>query len=493
MQLGIDEKGVLVVGPAPTYIRQSLCQNSHTVSIGRPSEKVKKPPEAAESLICSPGLDCDASSESDRGLRPASRPFGRYTLVDRLATGGMAEVFKARIDAAHGFQKGLVIKRILPHLAEDKNFVSMFIDEAKLTAQLAHPKIVQVTDFGEVDGQYFIALEFIDGFDALALLRTGAKRQTRLPVPLAAFIATEILDALDYAHNARDAQGREMNLVHRDISPANVFISHRGDVKLGDFGIAHAADRESKTSAGTLKGKYGYMSPEQVVGKPLDGRSDVFAVGVVLAEMLMGRRLFTSPNELDVLLMVRDGRLERFEKYCPPIPDHLQSIVRKALAKDRDARYPDAAAFRDDLAEFLFSARLRISPSDLGGYAAAVFSQAANSQDNLEALQKRWALPDIQAIPDEQSPQEPAAKQAPTATEIDVVDVVDDNDLLEEDAPRTVWPPNRRLNSTPRMSKASKTSSWRNRRFNWTSRWIPGTTHAKINGSNQKTPMHSGP
>lgn len=240
--------------------------------------------------------------------------FGRYTLVERLATGGMAEVFKAKIVSAHGFEKLLVIKRILPHLAADKTFVAMFIDEAKLTAQLVHPKIVQVTDFGEVAGQYFIALEYVDGFDALALLRTSAQRQVRLPVPICLFIVQEVLDALDYAHNARDAEDKSMRLVHRDISPSNVFISRRGDVKLGDFGIAHAQERESKTQAGTLKGKYGYMSPEQVIGATLDGRSDLFAVGIVLAEMLMGRRLFTAPNDLDVLLMVRDGRLDRLDK-----------------------------------------------------------------------------------------------------------------------------------------------------------------------------------
>src|SRR3954469_14583332 len=242
--------------------------------------------------------------------------FGRYTLVERLATGGMAEVFKAKIVSAHGFEKLLVIKRILPHLAADKTFIAMFIDEAKLTAQLVHPKIVQVMDFGDVDGQYFIALEYVDGFDALALLRTSAQRQVRLPIPICMFIAIEILDALDYAHNARDVDGKPMRLVHRDISPSNVFISRRGDIKLGDFGIAHAQERESKTQAGTLKGKYGYMSPQQVVGGALDGRSDLFAVGIVLAEMIMGRRLFTAPNDLDVLLMVRDGRLERLDKYC---------------------------------------------------------------------------------------------------------------------------------------------------------------------------------
>src|SRR3954454_9650572 len=280
--------------------------------------------------------------------------FGRYTLIERLATGGMAEVFKAKIVSAHGFEKLLVIKRILPNLAADKTFVAMFIDEAKLTAQLVHPKIVQVSDFGDVDGQFFIALEYVDGFDALALLRTSAQRQVRLPIPICMFIAIEILDALDYAHNARDVDGKPMRLVHRDISPSNVFISRRGDIKLGDFGIAHAQERESKTQAGTLKGKYGYMSPEQVIGGSLDGRSDLFAVGIVLAEMIMGRRLFTAPNDLDVLLMVRDGRLDRLDKYCRDLPPDLDTVVRKGLSKDLEQRFQSAAEFREALGDLLF-------------------------------------------------------------------------------------------------------------------------------------------
>ena len=211
---------------------------------------------------------------------PTSTAFGRYTLLEQLAVGGMAEVFRAKISSSHGFEKILVIKRILPHLAADPNFVSMFIDEAKLTAQLTHPKIVQVLEFGEVRGQFFIAMEFIDGFDALGLLRVAAQKRVHIPRGLAVFIISEVLDALDYAHNARDMEGKPMHIVHRDISPSNIFMSKRGDVKLGDFGIAHAQRRESKTQAGTLKGKYGYMSPEQVVGRPVDARSDLFSVGV---------------------------------------------------------------------------------------------------------------------------------------------------------------------------------------------------------------------
>ncbi len=313
---------------------------------------------------------------STEGSVPLPSQFGRYTLLERLAVGGMAEVFRAKIVSSHGFEKVIVIKRILPHLVADKTFVSMFIDEAKLTAQLTHPKIVQILDFGDVSGNYFIALEFIDGFDGLGLLRTCGQRRVRLPLHIAVFIIMEVLEALDYAHNARDMEGRPMQIVHRDISPSNVFLSRRGDVKLGDFGIAHAQERESKTQAGTLKGKYGYMSPEQVTGAGLDGRSDLFAVGIVLAEMLMGRRLYTADNDLDVLLMVRDARTERLDKYTADLPPKLNQILRKSLKKDPAERLQTAAQFRETLAEYLFESGRRVSSADLRTFVNQLFESA---------------------------------------------------------------------------------------------------------------------
>jgi serine/threonine protein kinase len=336
--------------------------------------------------------------------------FGRYTLVERLATGGMAEVFKAKILSTHGFEKLLVIKRILPNLAADKTFVSMFIDEAKLTAQLIHPKIVQVTDFGDEGGQYFIALEYVEGVDGLGLLRSATQKHVRLPVPICMFIAAEVLDALDYAHNAKDADGRAMHLVHRDISPSNVFIARRGDVKLGDFGIAHAQERESKTQAGTLKGKYGYMSPEQVTGGDLDGRSDIFAVGIVLAEMLMGKRLFNAPNDLDVLLMVRDARLERWDKHGKDIPRRLDAIVRKALARGLDERYQTAAEFRNALEDLQFQFGMRVGPADLGTLVADLFDPSPDALVRLKERAPKWEVRDPSPAPS------PPATKLPGAT-----------------------------------------------------------------------------
>jgi hypothetical protein len=336
------------------------------------------------------------------GTPEAPSAFGRYLLLDRLAIGGMAEVFRAKITSSHGFEKILVIKRILPHLAADPSFVAMFIDEAKLTAQLTHPKIVQVLDFGEVNGQLFTALEYVDGFDALGLLRTAAQRRVQLPRSLAVFIVSEVLEALDYAHNARDMEGKPMHIVHRDISPSNIFMSKRGDVKLGDFGIAHAQQRDSKTQAGTLKGKYGYMSPEQVVGRPIDARSDLFAIGVVLAELLTGRRLFTAAADLDVLLKVRDVKLDRLDKYGADLPPRLDKIVRRALRKDPAERFQTAADLRDELADYLFSTGQRIGPPDLRAFAGTLFDaspeaaarllQAARKLDSERVLQPEVAV-----------------------------------------------------------------------------------------------------
>ncbi len=297
-------------------------------------------------------------------------PFGRWQLVDRIAIGGMAEIFKAKQPGGHGFEKIVVIKRILPHLASDPEFLAMFIDEAKIQCALEHPKIVQVFEFGEIDGQYYISMEFVDGLDALGLLRACAHRRVRLPVRLAVYIAAEILDALAYAHDQRDGSGRPSGLVHRDISPSNILISRRGDVKLGDFGIARAAaaERSTKTQPRTRKGKYGYMAPEQVVGGDLDARADVFAVGIVLAEMLMGRRLFTAANDLDVLLMVRDARLERLDRYGADIPAPLRALLDRFLAKPVEARFPNAGAAREALLDFLFDSRQRVTGADLAAY-----------------------------------------------------------------------------------------------------------------------------
>ncbi|HVK74809.1 MAG TPA: serine/threonine-protein kinase [Kofleriaceae bacterium] len=294
----------------------------------------------------------------------SSSAFGRYTLVERIAVGGMAELFLASAPGEHGFQRKVVIKRLLPHLAREPVYTAMFIDEAKLTARLSHPKIAQTYELGRVGGELFIAMEFIEGIDVLAMLREMAWMRRRVDVDHAVWICHEVLDALDFAHNLKDDAGNSLGIVHRDISPSNVLLSRRGDVKLVDFGIARASGpgRHHRTKSGTLKGKYGYMSPEQVIEQPVDARSDLFSVGVVLAEMLCGRRLFAAAAEIDVLLMVRDAKLTRLDQFGGHIPPSLDKILRKALRKDASERWSSAAEMRDALAEWLFEARKRVTP-----------------------------------------------------------------------------------------------------------------------------------
>lgn len=295
------------------------------------------------------------------------RSIGRYTILDRLAVGGMAELFKAQLSGQHGFEKLVTIKKILPHLAVDRSFIEMFIDEARLTAQLDHPHIVQVFELGTDADTPYIAMQFVDGLDVLGLLRECARAQIRLPPDIAAFIARDVLDALDYAHHAVDSSGRPLGVIHRDISPGNVLLSWRGDVKLTDFGIARAVERRHKTEAGTLKGKYGYMSPEQVSGGHVDYRTDIFTSGILLAEMVMARRLFTAPNDLDILLQVRDARLERLHKFAAEFPEGLRAIVVKSLQRRPEARWQDAAEMRDALDEWL-SSQARTTQRDLAAF-----------------------------------------------------------------------------------------------------------------------------
>ncbi|MBW2278361.1 MAG: serine/threonine protein kinase [Deltaproteobacteria bacterium] len=290
--------------------------------------------------------------------------FGRYELLEELAVGGMAELFKARAVGAHGFELPVVIKRILPHLALDASFQAMFIDEAKITGQLQHPKIVQVLELGSEQGELFIVMEYVDGLDVLSLLRECSLNNEPFSVELAAFVAHEVLDALDYAHAAVGEDHQPLGIVHRDISPGNVLISRRGDVKLTDFGIAHALQRQQKTQAGVLKGKYSYMSPEQIESGLVDARSDLFSTATLLAELIMGRHLFIAANELDLLLMVRDVRLERLDKHGADIPASLRAIIERALQRRPDDRFATAGEFRDALSDWLYARGARVGARD---------------------------------------------------------------------------------------------------------------------------------
>jgi TonB family protein len=289
---------------------------------------------------------------------PSSGPdrFGQYEILERIASGGMAELYKAKRTGVEGFQKIVAIKKILPHLADDEEFITMFADEAKLAAQLNHPNIIHIYDLGKIQaGGYFIAMEYVDGRDLRAIQKSARELGVPLPVPLAVYIASKVASALDYAHRRRDAEGHDLHIVHRDVSPQNILISYEGDIKLCDFGIAKAASKASQTQSGALKGKLQYMSPEQAWAKPIDRRSDLFSLGVVLHELLTGDRLFRADTDIQTLEKVRSAEVAPPSRSNPEVPRNLDSLVLRALAKDPEDRYANASDLLRELDSVLYS------------------------------------------------------------------------------------------------------------------------------------------
>ncbi len=289
-----------------------------------------------------------AASESQAPLGP----FGRYELTKLLAIGGMAEVYLAR-SRAGGIQRNCVIKRILPRFSTNREFVSMFIDEARITIGLDHECIVRLFDFGQVDGAYYMALEYVDGVDLVDVLRAQKARGAAVPPAAAAYIAREVLRGLEHAHTLRDHRGRPMGIVHRDVSPQNVLLGWAGAVKVSDFGIADARNRLTSTMHGQVKGKFSYMSPEQASAKPLDGRSDVWAAGVVLWEMLVGGRLFAAEGPVETLARVLEAPIPAPSERRAGVPAELDGIVGKALERPARERWPSAQAMATALDRFL--------------------------------------------------------------------------------------------------------------------------------------------
>ncbi len=302
-------------------------------------------------------------------------PFGKYLLLDRINIGGMAEVWRGKTFGAGGFERLVAIKRILPNIAEDEEFISMFIDEAKISVQLAHANVAQIYELGQISNSYFIAMEYIPGKDMRAIFERCRKKGEPAPIPLSCYVVAKLCEGLDYAHRKKDGMGRDMNIVHRDVSPQNVLISYEGEVKVIDFGIAKAAGKATKTQAGILKGKFGYMSPEQIRGLPLDRRSDVFAIGVCLYEMLTGERLFVGDSDFSVLEKVRKAEVTPPSTYNRRVPEQLEKIVLKALARDVDTRYQYANELADDLQRFLITSDSIFSRKDLMQYMKSTFAE----------------------------------------------------------------------------------------------------------------------
>ena len=307
-----------------------------------------------------------------------SLQVGKYQLLDRIGSGGMAEIHLARVTGAAGFEKLVVVKRLLPDLAEEKEFVAQFIDEARLAATFSHANIVTTFDFGEADGNYYIAMEYVEGKNLRRIADSLEKRGKKIPEPAAVHIIAEACRGLDYAHQRKDSQGRVMGVVHRDVSPQNIVVSYSGDVKVLDFGIAKSAAREFHTAAGIVKGKLRYMAPEQVTGDPIDGRADLFAAAVVLWELLYGRRVMPDLPDTDLVEWVQKG-----EFILPPTVDarwEIDTVLAKALSVNPDERYKSCAEFATALQRFNIQQWPDFTSHDVGRLLTTEFEEDARRE-----------------------------------------------------------------------------------------------------------------
>lgn len=387
---------------------------------------------------------------------PAPIPFGNYHLLELINTGGMAEVYKAKSYGVEGFERIVAVKRILPNVAANEEFIRMFVDEAKLAGQLSHSNIAQIFDLGRADGMHYIALEYVPGRDLRTVWKQAKSLGHRLPIDLACWIVLKACEGLDYAHDKTDSMGNPLQIVHRDVSPQNILLSWDGEVKLIDFGLAKAANSSAETRVGVLKGKLAYMSPEQVRGIPLDRRTDIFSVGIVLWELLTGERLFVGESDFETLEKVRKVEVAPPSLYDPSIPADLEDIVLRALQKNPNHRFQTAGEFQHALQRFLFGSDLAPGSRDVSALMADFFAEEiAEERRIMEAFQKMrigsphvlFENPDDLAWGEEESETQVFAKTsrdgAPSASQPALTsswadDDDDDGDLLS--APSTLPP-----------------------------------------------------
>jgi eukaryotic-like serine/threonine-protein kinase len=332
--------------------------------------------------------------------------YGKYQLIELLARGGMAEVYKAKAHGVEGFEKVLVIKRILPELSENPRFVSMFIDEAKIAVTLTHANIVQVFDLGHAEGTYFIAMEYVAGMDLAAMLKRCHKTGGRMSADLALYVISELAKGLDYLHRRQDGEMRGLNIVHRDVSPQNVLLSFEGEVKLTDFGIAKTRSvAQAVTELGVIKGKYAYMSPEQLVGSKLDARTDIFSAGTLLYEALSGQNPFQASSSYDTLQRIKKGVVTPIQELLPELPDEIGRIVHRAMAAQPHERYQSAGELYEDLIQHLYATGRRVSARDLAEHLAAL--RGASGDESGPAGERIKAVFEVTSCDDMQPEREP--------------------------------------------------------------------------------------
>ncbi|GAB4197238.1 MAG: hypothetical protein OHK0013_05200 [Sandaracinaceae bacterium] len=338
-------------------------------------------------MDANPPSSAQGSGNAAGPATPKLVPFGKYLLLERVAVGGMAEVWLAKRMQGEGVSELLAVKRILPNLSADAEFIKMFVDEARIAGQLQHPGIVPMLELGRIGQSFYIAMEYVWGRDLLQILRTVKAAGERIAPAAAAYIGAKVCEALHYAHVKTDKSGKPLELVHRDVSPQNVLVSFDGKVKLIDFGIAKAATRTTQTQAGTLKGKVGYMSPEQVRGQPVDARSDLFAVGTLLYEMLTVRPLFARGNNFEAMNRVREADVPPLLERAPDCPPTLAAIVMRALAKEPVDRYASAQEMQRALALFLADHASAFERYDLATWLRRIYAdEFAREKARLDAL-----------------------------------------------------------------------------------------------------------
>jgi serine/threonine-protein kinase len=313
--------------------------------------------------------------------------FGGYTLVERIGVGGMAEVFLARHSGVAGFEKDIVIKRIRNHLTEQPSFIEMFLGEAKLAAQLSHPNIVQIYDLGKIHDAYFIAMEYVAGRDLSAVIPKCRDVGIPFPIEYALKISSNLCEALHYAHTKADPLGSPLSIVHRDVSPENIRIGWNGAVKILDFGIAKAATQLHETQAGQIKGKISYMSPEQVMGKDIDRRSDIFSLGIVLYETMTGLRLFSGDTDMAIMSNIVEGKIYPPSYFRADIPKDVEAIILKALEKDRRRRYDSATDMQFDIDSFLAGHEFTPSNVHLSNFLKQLFKEELEQEQERRARQ----------------------------------------------------------------------------------------------------------
>ncbi len=364
----------------PSGARPEVVPPSAATSAEPPLEPTGgEPAKEAPSVPAEEPAASAAAAEASKPPRKDSAPgveFGQYRLLERIGVGGMAEVWKARMTGVEGFQKTVAIKKILPHLTDSPAFVDMFIDEAKLAAQLSHSNIIHIYDLGKIGDDYYIAMEYVEGENLRNILNAARERGKPLPVGLALHVAARLASALEHAHRTRDFEDRDLGLVHRDVSPQNVLIGYEGTIKLCDFGIVKAVSKSSHTQMGALKGKLQYMSPEQAWGRKVDGRSDIFALGTLLFEMLTGQRLFVGESELEVLEAVRECRVDKPSELRPEVGEEVDAVVLEALAREPADRFQSAGDLAKRLEGILAAMRPAPGQAELAAYMDELFGRS---------------------------------------------------------------------------------------------------------------------